>query len=218
MSIKSKTKLLAMKLVGIGSISDFELMTLISTGNRGAFEVMYNNYKRPIYNFLLNLVKGDEKTAEDLMQDTFLKAFHRSAQFKEDGKLTSWLWAIARNNAFDSFKKKDALNFTSTLTNQDGEVLAPENISIEVTDAETLLLKKIEKEQVNHCIGKLKDSQKEVIMLRMFSDLSYDEIAENISSTVSSVKSALSRARTSLFSCLQGLKDKQEKELGGQNE
>ena len=215
MSIKNKTKLLAKKLVGIGNISDFELMQLVSDGNRGAFEMMYSMYKRPIYNFLLNLVKGNEKIAEDLLQDTFLKAFHRSGQFKEDGRLTAWLWAIARNNAFDSFKKKDALNFTSTLTNEDGEVMAAENISIEMTDAEQLLLKRIEKEQVHHCIDKLKDSQKEVIMLRMFSDLSYDEIAESISSTVSSVKSSLNRARKSLFSCLQGIRDNQDKEVGG---
>jgi RNA polymerase sigma factor (sigma-70 family) len=209
MSIKDKTKLLALKLVGRGNIDDFELMQLISNGNRGAFELMYNTYKRPIYNFLLNLTRGNEKIAEDLLQDTFLKAFHRSAQFKEDGKLTAWLWAIARNNAFDSFKKKDALNFTTTLTNEDGEVIGPETLSVEITDAEEILITKLEKEQVHHCIRKLKETQKEVVMLKMFSDLSYEEIAENIESSVSSVKSLLNRARKSLFTCLQGLK-KQE--------
>ncbi len=209
MSIKNKTKLLALKLVGIGNISDFELMTLVSEGNRGAFEMMYNTYKRPIYNFLLNLCRGDEKLAEDLLQDTFLKAFHRAAQFKEGGRLTAWLWAIARNNAFDSFKKKDALNFTTTLTNEDGEVMNSENLSVELSHAEELLIKELDKAEVHHCVGKLKDSQREVVMLKMFSDLSYEEIASNIDSSVSSIKSLLNRARKSLFACLKGIKEKQ---------
>ncbi|MBT7609634.1 MAG: RNA polymerase sigma factor [Bacteriovoracaceae bacterium] len=215
MSIKTKTKLLALKLVGIGNVSDFELMQLITNGNRGAFEMMYNTYKRPIYNFLLNLMKGDEKTAEDLLQDTFLKAFHRANQFKEDGKLTAWLWAIARNNAFDTFKKKDALNFITTLTNEDGEVIGPENLSIEMTDAEKILIKKLERDEVHHCIDKLKDKPKEVVMLQMFSDLSYEEISESVEASVSSIKSLLNRARKSLFACLKGIKEKQENEKGG---
>ena len=212
MSLKNKTKLLANKLVGIGSLTDTELMELVSTGNRGAFEMMYNTYKKPIYNFLLNLVRGDERKAEDLLQDTFLKAFHRAEQFKKGGKLTSWLWAIARNNAFDSFKKKDALNFTVSLMNEDGESLNTEELIIEMNDAEALMIKKLEKDQVNHCIGKLKDTQREAVILQMFSDLSYEEIATTVDSTVSGVKSLLNRAKKTLFSCLKGL---QEKELEG---
>lgn len=214
MSLKSKTKLLTQKLVGIGNISDTELMELVSTGNRGAFEMMYNTYKKPLYNFLLNLVRGDEKVAEDLLQDTFLKAYHKAGQFKEGGKLTSWLWAIAKNNAYDSFKKKDALNFTVSLENDEGEQMNTEELVVEMTDAEQLMVKKLERDQVKHCIDKLKDSQKEVVLMQMFSELSYDEISETLQTTVSSVKSMLNRARKSLFSCLKKLQELE----GGQYE
>lgn len=205
MSFNSKTKLFTQKLVGIGKLSDTELMELISTGNRGAFEMMYTTYKKPIYNFLLNLVRGDERMAEDLLQDTFLKAYNKAGQFKSGGKLTSWLWAIARNNAFDALKKKDALNYTSTLLNEDGEELNTEDLVVEMTDAEEIMMKKLEREQIEHCLGKLKDTQREAVMMQMFSELSYEEIAQTIDGTVSSVKSLLNRAKKGLFTCLKSL-------------
>ncbi len=202
MSLVRKVKLLHRKLVG--PLEESKLIGLVEQGDHQAFETLYYAYKKPLYNFLLHFMRGDQAVANELLQETFLKVFQRSSQFRAGSNFSSWVWAIARNTALDYLKRKDALNFKATLTDSNGEVQNVEELSLEITDAEEILLRESNQLRVRQCLSKLKGRQQDAVHLRMFSELSYDEIAAIMQTTVSSVKSLLNRAKKSLTLCLKG--------------
>lgn len=198
--MKSKAKLLSFSLVGIGRPADAELMNLVQRGDYKAFEMIYNEHKKPLFNFILNMTSYNEALAGELLQESFTRAFDKADQFKE-GSVRNWLFRIARNLTIDYFKTKDALNFTNTI---EEETTSLEEMSHHNEDAEAILLDKVQAEQVRHCVEALNIRQKEATTLQMFSGLSYEEIAKTMETTEKSIKSLLSRARASLKKCLEG--------------
>ena len=210
MSFKGQVKLFAKKFVGIGELSDSELMKLVEEGNSMAFEYVYETHKTPLYNFLLRTAKGDRELCFEIMQDTFMKAHQKAVQFKEGASLRNWLFSIAKNGLIDHYRKADALNHLSFYAD-DEESQGVEELSFHLDGPESELMKKVEKDQVAHCVGALKENQRMAVSMRMYSELSYDEIATHMETTVGSIKSLLNRAKKSLLNCLKGFLEESEK-------
>lgn len=206
MSLSKKAKLFTFNVVGMSKPTDAEMMSLVAAGEKGAFEVIYRDHKTAIYNFLFQYCQGDESLASEITQETFLKCYQKADQYKSEGSLRSWLMRIARNSAIDSFKRKDALNFQMQWQeDESGEYPSIEELSKDEMTAEAQLIKQVDRDHVKHCMGKLNLRQREAVSLRMFSELSYEEISETMETTVKSVKSLLSRAKAGLFKCLKGV-------------
>jgi RNA polymerase sigma-70 factor (ECF subfamily) len=206
MSLKEKVKLFSKKYVGIGKLTDSELMSLVEEGNDMAFALIYETHKSALYNFLLHTSRGDRELSSDIMQEAFLKLNTRASQFKEGSKVSSWLYTIAKNTLIDHYRKADALNHLA-FTDDENPLDSVENLSFHIEGPEEMILKKVEKSQVDHCVGSLKESQRMAVSLRMHSELSYQEIAETMESTTASVKSLLNRAKNNLLNCLKGFLD-----------
>jgi RNA polymerase sigma-70 factor (ECF subfamily) len=93
--------------MNIIELSDSALVSLYIAGNENAFELLVNRHKNKVFTTVLLIVK-DTETAEDLLQDTFIKAIHtmKSGRYNEEGKFSSWICRIAHNLAIDFFRKE----------------------------------------------------------------------------------------------------------------
>ena len=93
-------------------LSDSQLVSLYRNGNEDAFEVLLYRHKSKIYTAIYLIVK-DRYTAEDLLQETFVKAINtiRGGRYNEEGKFSSWICRIAHNLAIDFFRKEKKWGF-----------------------------------------------------------------------------------------------------------
>lgn len=174
-------------------LSDSALVSLYITGNENAFEILVKRHKNKVFTTILLIVK-DTYTAEDLLQDTFIKAIHtmKSGRYNEEGKFSSWICRIAHNLAIDYFRKEkrnptiemeDSSNVFNTLA------FAEESI-------EALQIKEDTHRRLRELIQQLPEAQKEVLIMRHYADMSFQEIAET---TGVSINTALGRMRYALI-------------------
>lgn len=143
------------------------LITRAKKGDRNAFGEIYRQYLRRIYRFVYYFL-GDSNLAEDLSQDTFIRAWRALPNFREErGTLQAFLFAIARNLVIDYQRKRKA-------TALDDKVLAirsEENVEGEYVVKE-------ERKKAKAALARLAPDEKEVVLLRFFEELSYKEIAQ----------------------------------------
>lgn len=145
-------------------------------------EEIYQQYKAMIYNYLYRSTLNHHK-AEELTQDTFLKAFNTIHQFRHDSSLKTWLFTIARNTYLDDIKKKQHQECTTDLT----EVQVPDHTDDFHAINAKLIIRKV--------LLKLSEKDRTLIMLRDYYGFKYSEIAVIICNTEGQVKVNLHRAR-----------------------
>ncbi len=159
--------------------------------NQLAFKFLLDNFWDSVYNYQLKHTLNDE-ISEDITIRTFSKAFDKIKTFDENYKFKTWLITISKNEYIDFLRKKKNSIFFETVMGKDNEThkivdnsLTPEDKIIQEQNLAKLLSD----------IKKLKPKYQEVINLRFFQELSYKEISEQTSETVSSVKVRLLRAK-----------------------
>lgn len=185
------------KSMSLKTLEDKALINLYISGNHDAFEVLLMRHKNKIYRLIYNKVK-DSDLAEDLFQDTFIKIINtiNLGNYNEEGKFLPWAKRIAHNLVIDFFRKNNRVklvrenpgqnedfNIFSILSNGDDNVLQ------DMSKSELL-------EQMVELVEYLPDSQREIIQLRIFNDMSFKDIAEleDIS-----INTALGRMRYALL-------------------
>ncbi|MFC0262524.1 RNA polymerase sigma factor [Fontibacter flavus] len=182
------------------SPKDSELITQYRSGNESAFESLVDKYKSRVYTTIYLIVK-DHGVAEDLLQDVFVKVVHtlNADGYNEEGKFQPWLMRIAHNLAIDHFRKCKRY---PTIVMEDGESLfntlrfAEETIEDHQVKEDTLDL-------VRKLIDELPESQKQVLIMRHYMDLSFQEIADQ---TGVSINTALGRMRYALINMRKKMK------------
>ncbi|MEM6784226.1 MAG: RNA polymerase sigma factor [Bacteroidota bacterium] len=175
----------------------FEDRALIEAFQRGdefAFVSLYNRYKAPVFGFCAKLLL-DREAAEDVMQESFLRVYENRDRLLNAGAFRSWLFTIARNQCLNHLRTRGR---TRPFPEHAPEPPAP---SRETPFRH--LLKAEQVDLVNRFLGELSPEYREVIVLREYQNLSYDEIAAVTRNTVSSVKSRLFKARRKLGQFLQ---------------
>lgn len=170
-------------------IADEELLERISHGDSRAFAELYERYAPRLYSYILRLLR-DRQGAEDVVQETLTKV-HTGARSVHDARsFRGWIFTIARNEAYGILRK----NKTAVLGDDD---LVWEN------DTPLDLLLQAEDEIVQRLLEELKPEYREVLLLREYENLSYEEIAIISSSTIGAVKSRLFKARKALLKKLE---------------
>ncbi|PRY07861.1 RNA polymerase ECF family sigma subunit [Pontibacter ummariensis] len=174
-------------------LSDSALVSLYIAGNESAFEQLVNRHKNKVYTTILVIVK-DSYTAEDLMQDAFVKAIHtmKSGRYNEEGKFSSWICRIAHNLAIDHFRKEKR---SPMITLEDGNSVF-NNMSFSEDSAESLQVKEDTHARLRELIQALPQTQREVLMMRHYAEMSFQEIAD---ATGVSINTALGRMRYALI-------------------
>lgn len=194
--------------------SDAELLHLFHNGNKNAIAVLFARYKQKICYHIYTYVRSKEIT-EDMYQDIIYKALMNLQQNKyvEKGKFYSWLLQIAKNYVIDYYRTHKNKKHVSYFTNDDDEevnifdVLRLENandsdVSSQMANNE---IKRNNKNIIKELINQLPPEQKEVVLLRMYYDMSFKEIAEY--SNVS-INTSLGRMRYALINLEKMIKEK----------
>ncbi|HEY4651270.1 MAG TPA: sigma-70 family RNA polymerase sigma factor [Pontibacter sp.] len=174
-------------------LSDSALVSLYIAGNENAFEQLVNRHKNKVFTTIILIVK-DTYTAEDLMQDAFIKAIHtmKSGRYNEEGKFSSWICRIAHNLAIDFFRKEKR---SPMITLEDGSNVF-NTLAFAADSAESLQIKEDTVARLRELIQTLPQSQREVLMMRHYADMSFQEIAD---ATGVSINTALGRMRYALI-------------------
>src|SRR5512136_961699 len=167
-------------------------------GNATAFTRLVEAYQRPVYNLAYRML-GNGPEAEEAAQETFLRAYTQLASYQPGRKFSSWLLSIASHYCIDLLRRRRL----TWLSIEDEE--APEEMlaSVEPGPEETMLQNEQET-LVRKMLATLPPDYRLPVVLRYWSELSYEEIAEATHTTVSAVKSRLFRARAMLADRVKG--------------
>jgi len=174
-------------------IADSVLVSNYINGSEKSLEVLVIRHKQRIFSFILSKVL-DREIAEDIFQDTFIKVINtlKRGRYNEEGKFLPWVMRIAHNLVIDHFRRNKRI---PTFRNTD-EFDIFTVISDEVLNVEKQLIKDQILNDIKGLIVELPEDQKEVLMMRMYKDMSFKEIAEN---TDVSINTALGRMRYALI-------------------
>ena len=167
---------------------DRSLIQAFQSGDDFAFVSIYNRHRSAVYTFCLKMLL-DRDGAQDVMQETFLRVYENRTRLLNAGSFRAWLFTIARNQCLNTLRR-DRRNVP--LDPEDESVLALPEASLSRMEANE------EIDRVNEFLVRLKDEYREVLILREYQNLSYEEIAAITRSTVSAVKSRLFKARRKL--------------------
>lgn len=188
-------------MVGSGKESDLirdeELMLQFQQGNEASFRTLVDRHKQRVFNFTYRFLSGNAD-CEDVAQEVFVKVYFSKESYKPSAKFTTWLYVVTRNTCLQALKKKGntvSMN-EKTQGKQDeiGAVIADDRTE---TPSDAVLSAE-KRTKIAEALARLPESQRMVILLRRYDQLSYEEIAEVMSCSVQSVKSLLFRGRVSL--------------------
>jgi RNA polymerase sigma factor (sigma-70 family) len=174
-------------------LSDSQLVSLYQTGNQEAFEMLLHRHKSRIYTAIYLIVK-DRYTAEDLLQETFVKAINtiRSGRYNEEGKFLPWISRIAHNLAIDNFRRNKRY---PEVVLEDGSRLLNSMEFAEESEEDKQIFRDT-RTKLRDYIKDLPVEQKQVLIMRHYLQMSFQEIAER---TGVSINTALGRMRYALI-------------------
>lgn len=175
------------------AIGDTELVSQYILGNEESFAELVRRHKSKVYSTIYLIVK-DRYLAEDLLQDVFIKVIHKmkAGQYNEEGKFLPWVVRIAHNLAIDYFRRNKRY---PTIVMDEGTNIF-NSLSFSEDSTESIQIKNENESLIRTLIQKLPESQREVVLMRHFSDMSFQEIAD---ATGVSINTALGRMRYALI-------------------
>jgi RNA polymerase sigma-70 factor, ECF subfamily len=150
-----------------------KLVERVLKGDSEAFNLLVRQWERPIYNFILRMI-GDRDEAMDLCQDVFMKAFRELGGLKDPDRFSAWLYRIAHNTCYSRLRKDIGKVFVS---------LDPDSRGASSAIEERLAVEK--------ALQQLPEDQREVVVLKVYQSLKFEEIAAIQDAPVSTVKSRL---------------------------
>lgn len=177
----------------VPTLSDKELISRYLDGQEAAFEQLLSRYKNRVFAYIMFTIR-DETLANDIFQDTFMKVIRtlKKGKYNHQGKFLPWVNRIAHNLMIDHFRRNKKFPTTSGGENFDiFDIIADKSVNVEDEAIRTQLIADVKK-----LIHQLPQDQKEVLMMRMYFDMSFKEIAE---STDVSINTALGRMRYALI-------------------
>ena len=174
-------------------IQDAELVSNYIQCNENALSILIERHKQRIYSFIYSKVY-DRDITEDIFQDTVIKVIRtlKLGKYNEEGKFLPWVMRIAHNLVIDHFRKNSRMpKFDNA-----GEFSIFSVLSDSSLNAEKSIIKEQVEKDVRRIIEELPDDQKQVLMMRMYQDMSFKEISER---TGVSINTALGRMRYALI-------------------
>lgn len=181
-------------------LNDSQLLSAYVKGNEEAFAELVNRHKDRVFTTILLIVK-DRYLAEDLMQEVFIKAIKtlKSGKYNEEGKFLPWILRIAHNLAIDQFRKEKRYPM---IVMEDGSSVF-NTLEFSEESIENKQIKQDTQNLLKQLIQELPESQKEVLVMRHYMQMSFQEIADV---TGVSINTALGRMRYALINLRKKLK------------
>lgn len=192
------------------AVYDYKLIQrALTLGDQKAYAELLQRYRESVYFMMLRMCNNKDD-AEDLTIEAFGRAFKRLEQYTPTYAFSTWLFKIASNNAIDFLrnkKKNSALSLDTKMENDEGQEFS-KNIQANTLDPEENFMKKQKIEHLREVVEKLKPRYKDLVKMRYYEELSYEEIAVKLDLPVGTVKAQLFRARDFLFNILKNSENK----------
>jgi RNA polymerase sigma-70 factor (ECF subfamily) len=196
----------------LGDMMDDELLERFTAGEAAAFGVLLTRHQRPVFNFILRMVR-DSEAAADLLQDVFTRVVQRSNEFNRASKFSTWLYAIARNLCIDHLRRMKhrrhaSLDATESRSGSDGSGSAwVERLPGEQPDLEREAAAGGMRSRIAAAVESLPDEQREVFLMRELQQLPFAEIALVVGASENTVKSRMRYALERLQEALAEYED-----------
>lgn len=184
-------------------LTDEELVKLYALGNNKAFELLIQRNQDRVYRYILFITKNND-LADDIFQETFIKAITniKKGNYSENGKFTAWINRIAHNLIIDYYRKA---SYENTFSNDSNDYDLLNNINLAENSTEYSLVWEQQLNDVAKMIKFLPKEQKEVVVMRFYKNMSFNEIAEK---TNVSINTALGRMRYAIINLKKITKEK----------
>ena len=167
-------------------------------GDAEAFAELIKAHEKKIYGLTLHICAGEKSDAEDVFQETFIKAFKNIKQFRGDAHFGTWLYRIALNECWQIMRKKERTPVVSLLDNpirnKDGDIIQRDPVDLSPIP-EKLFEKKELKDIIHAALNELPETYRVVLHLRDIEGLSTEKTAKVLGETAAAVKSRLHRGR-----------------------
>jgi RNA polymerase sigma factor (sigma-70 family) len=180
--------------------TDTYYITRIQSGDTECFACLLDRYSRQVFSLIVKIV-GNREDAEELAQDTFLKAFKNLSSFKGDSSFSTWIYRIAYNTAISETRKKkqEFLSIDETMM----ENVSEDDVAATMgSDSNETRIDKL-----NAALAKLPPDERAMITLFYMKEKSVEEIAEITTLSVANVKVKLFRIRKKLYVLLKGMEN-----------
>jgi len=179
-------------------LSDEELILQVQQGNNVCFDILVDRFKSRLFNYLFRMV-GDRDEAEELAQETFVKAYIHADKYKTIAKFSTWLYTIGTNLVRNRIRSKKRAPQFMSLWNRNHDSDADEK-QIDLLDTarqpDHQFNDKELGEIINDAIGKIPEKYRTSFVLREINQLSYEEIAAATGLKLGTVRSRINRARS----------------------
>jgi RNA polymerase sigma-70 factor (ECF subfamily) len=178
-------------------LDDNQLVVNYVNGDENALATLLHRHKRKVYSSIYLLVRNRELT-EDIFQDTFVKVINslKFGVYHEEGKFLPWVLRISRNMVIDHFRKNKKVQTIQYVVNEDGEEVDIFSLLNIQKNEDNEIEKKEFRKKIRALIDQLPDEQKEVLLMRIYYDMSFKEIADF---TKVSINTSLGRMRYALI-------------------
>ena len=176
------------------SLSDSTLITQFISGNSQSFSILVDRYQKRVYGFIFSKVK-DADLADDVFQDTFVKVIKnlRLGKYKDHGRFLSWVMRIAHNIIMDHFRK---INRLPKYDSKHEDLVLMDRLIEKSNSIEDLMIETQIHADLSILIDELPKTQKEVLRMRLFQEMSFKDIGEQ---TGVSINTALGRMRYAIL-------------------
>ncbi len=197
-------------LFDLPNLPDADVVVLAQQGREAAYRELIRRYERPVFSLVYRMVR-DRETAEELAQDTFVKALNNIDRYSPEFKLSSWLFKIANNLAIDQLRKARIPTVSLSGAPDAATAAEIEATSFEVANHEPSPLQELEAREIGsaieRAIAKLRPEYRSCIIMRHVEGRSYEEIATTLDLPLGTVKTYIHRARNELRTALEGIDD-----------
>jgi RNA polymerase sigma-70 factor, ECF subfamily len=193
-----------------GGLSDQDVVLRARSGQEAAYRELIRRYERPVFALLFRMVR-DRELAEDLAQETFVKALNAIDSYRPEFKFSSWIFKIANNAAIDHLRRRelDTLSLDGSPHAETPEAMQATALQIGARQESPLDI--VEAKElggaIEAAIGSLRPEYRSCILLRHVEGRAYEEIAEILNLPLGTVKTYIHRARNELRQSLTHLKE-----------
>ena len=191
-------------------LSDQEVVLIARSGKEAAYRELIRRYERPVFALLFRMVR-DRELAEDLAQETFIKALNAIESYRPEFKFSSWIFKIANNAAIDHLRRRelDTLSLDGSPHAETPEQM--QATALQIGARQESPLDAVEAKElggaIEQAIAQLRPEYRSCILLRHVEGRAYEEIAEILNLPLGTVKTYIHRARNELRQTLAHLKE-----------
>ncbi len=196
-------------------ISDEKLMVMFQEGDIHAFELLFEKYRVPIFNFLYRMLNRQRGLAEDLLQEIFMKVFGAREYYEPRARFSTWLFTIARNHCLNLVRSRRYLEAKDTVSldtraSENGSRLA-DNLPARDEGQDPLAQQEV-REVLERVIAVLPENYREVFLLHAVEGFTHQEISEILNMNPATVRTHYHRARMILVDRMEDILEEEGRE------